>query len=132
MSGRLLAAALDRVQQGWALDLAFAEFLDDFFLAPTHEAQLELLSEPPLTGDPRLDALADAVAEYLAKQHRLPQVPAWAGEATRYLDRPWHLCASDDNGMCEYLTFASPGEFRSRNIFTEERPLRGGRTGRVH
>ena len=132
MSASLLAAALDRVQEGWTLDLAFAEFLEGFFLAPTHEAQLELLSEPPLTGNSRLDALAGAVAEYLAKQHRLPRVPTWAGDSTRYLDRPWHLCASEDNGMCEYLTFASPGEFRSRNIFIEERPLRWGRGGEVH
>jgi hypothetical protein len=33
----------------------------------------------------------------------------------------------DDKAMREYLTFASPAEFRSRNIFTEERPLRRGR-----
>ena len=31
--------------------------------------------------------------------------------------------------MREYLTFASPAEFRSRNIFTEERPLRRARSG---
>ena len=30
--------------------------------------------------------------------------------------------------MREYLTFASPAEFRSRNIFTEERPLRRARS----
>jgi len=29
--------------------------------------------------------------------------------------------------MREYLTFSSPGEFSSRNIFTEERPLRRAR-----
>jgi hypothetical protein len=29
--------------------------------------------------------------------------------------------------MKEYLAFASPAEFRSRNIFTEERPLRRAR-----
>jgi hypothetical protein len=27
------------------------------------------------------------------------------------------------DSMREYLSFASPGEFASRNIFTEERPL---------
>jgi hypothetical protein len=30
--------------------------------------------------------------------------------------------------MREYLTFSSPGEFASRNIFTEERPLRRARS----
>jgi hypothetical protein len=122
-----LAAALEHVRAGWTLDRAFAEFLDTFFLAPNPEMQLAVLSEAP-TGDPRLDALAGAVAEYLAKQYRLPRVPAWASEPGRYLDRPWHICALDD-GMREYLTFASPAEFRSRNIFTEERPLRWGRSG---
>jgi hypothetical protein len=29
--------------------------------------------------------------------------------------------------MREYLTFSSPAEFASRNIFTEERPLRRAR-----
>jgi hypothetical protein len=29
--------------------------------------------------------------------------------------------------MRAYLSFASPGEFASRNIFTEERPLRRAR-----
>jgi hypothetical protein len=29
--------------------------------------------------------------------------------------------------MQEYLAFTSPAEFRSRNIFTEERPLRRAR-----
>jgi hypothetical protein len=33
-----------------------------------------------------------------------------------------------DDAMREYLTFASPAEFRSRNIFTEERPLRRARS----
>ena len=131
MGANLLAAALERVRAGWTLDQAFTDFLAAFFLAPDSEMQLAVLSDaPPPTGGPRLDALAGAVAEYLSKQHRLPCVPAWASEPGRYLDRPWHLCAADDDGMREYLTFASPAEFRSRNIFTEERPLRWGRSSR--
>jgi hypothetical protein len=31
------------------------------------------------------------------------------------------------DAMREYLTFSSPAEFASRNIFTEERPLRRAR-----
>jgi hypothetical protein len=69
------------------------------------------------------------VAEYLAKQYRLPSVPAWTFEPCRYLDRAWHASPFADDGMREYLTFASPAEFRSRNIFTEERPLRRARSG---
>ena len=84
--------------------------------------------EPPLTGDARLDALAGAVAEYLARQYALPTIPAWAFEPVRYLERAWHTTPFDSDGMREYLTFASPAEFRSRNIFTEERPLRRARS----
>ncbi len=81
--------------------------------------------------DKRLDALAGAVGEYLAKHYRLPTVPGWVTEPGRYLDHPWHVMIFNDGrdrrlpksdaGMREYLTFASPAEFRSRNIFTEAR-----------
>jgi hypothetical protein len=111
-------------------DDALAEFLDTFYLAPTVEGRLATLQdEPPLTGDAHLDALAGAVAEYLARQYGLPTVPAWAFEPVRYLDRAWHTTPFDTNATREYLTYASPAEFRSRNIFTEERPLRRARSG---
>ena len=41
--------------------------------------------------------------------------------------RGMRLRFADDGAMREYLTFSSPGEFASRNIFTEERPLRRAR-----
>jgi hypothetical protein len=110
--------------------MALPEFLDTFYLAPTTERRVDTLrSEPRLTGDVQLDALAGAVAEYLARQYDLPFVPAWAFEPGRYLDRAWHTTSSQADAMREYLTFASPAEFRSRNIFTEERPLRRARSG---
>jgi hypothetical protein len=80
-----------------------------------------------LTNDKRIDALVGAIAEYLAKQRKLGHVPHWTSAAIRYLDRPWHTCAFEDDAMREYLTFSSPAEFASRNIFTEERPLRRAR-----
>ena len=52
------------------------------------------------------------------------RVPAWVFEPRRFLDRAWHVSSIDAPAMREYLTFSSPAEFRSRNIFTEERPLR--------
>ena len=76
----------------------------------------------------RLDALAGAIVEYLAKQHKLGRVPPWASKPARFLDRPWHACPFENDAMREYLTFASPAEFASRNIFTEERPLRRARS----
>jgi hypothetical protein len=94
-----------------------------------------IAEEPALTNDKRFDALVGAIAEYLAKQHRVGRVPTWVSGSARYLDCPWHTSSIFidwrreflTDGMREYLTFASPAEFASRNIFTEERPLRRAR-----
>jgi hypothetical protein len=123
-----LAEALERVTSGEPLEKALPEFLDTFYLAPDTAARMQAISdEPSLTGDVRLDALAGAVADYLAGLYRLPQVPGWAFGPKRFLEHPWHVAPFDSDAMREYLTFASPAEFRSRNIFTEERPLRRAR-----
>jgi len=125
-----LAEAYDRIAAGVSCEVALSEFLDTFYLTSALDDRFDTMREEPrLTGDAHLDALAGAVAEYLARQYELPAVPTWAFESVRYLDRPWHTTPFDSNGMREYLTYASPGEFRSRNIFTEERPLRRARSG---
>jgi hypothetical protein len=125
-----LAEAYERMIAGDEHGHALPEFLDTFYFEKTAEARLATLrAEPPLTGDPHLDALAGAVAEYLARQYKLPSIPAWAFKPVRYLDRPWHTTPFESDAMREYLAFASPAEFRSRNIFTEERPLRRARAG---
>jgi len=128
MGSELLETALERVRRGIPLDDAFENFLDAFFLASTPEAKLEILSaRPTLTGDLRLDALAGAAVDHLARQHSLASVPKWTYEPERFLEHPWHMCAYEDLGRREYLTFASPAEFKTRNIFTVERPLSWGR-----
>ena len=128
MRPKTLAEAVERIRTGASWDVALAEFVDTFDLAPTAEARYAAIEEEPnLTNEERLNALVGGMAEYLAKQHRLGRVPSWAGGSARYLDRPWHTCSFADNGMCEYLTFVSPAEFASRNIFTEERPFRRAR-----
>ena len=125
-----LAQAYERVAAGADYETVLSELLDTFYLAPSALQRLAVLrDEPGLSGDPRLDALAGAIAEYLARQYRLPEIPDWAFEPCRYLDRAWHTTPFADDAMREYLTFASPAEFRSRNIFTEERPLRRARSG---
>ena len=125
-----LAQAYERVAAGADYETVLSELLDTFYLAPSALQRLAVLrDEPGLSGDPRLDALAGAIAEYLARQYRLPEIPDWAFEPCRYLDRAWHTSPFADDAMREYLTFASPAEFRSRNIFTEERPLRRARSG---
>jgi hypothetical protein len=124
-----LAEAVERIRVGALLDVALAEFIDTFDLASTIEARyLTIAAEPVLSNDSKLDALVGAIAEYLAKQHRLGRVPPWASGPARFLDRPWHTCPFANDAMREYLTFASPAEFSSRNIFTEERPLRRARS----
>ena len=123
-----LAEAYDRMIGGDPRDMALAEFLDTFYLATVEQRIESLQTEPRLTGDARLDALAGAVAEYLSRQYRLDQLPGWAFGATRYLDRPWHTTSFESAAMREYLTSSSPAEFASRNIFTEERPLRRARS----
>jgi hypothetical protein len=128
-----LSEAVDKIQAGTSPDVTLAEFVDTFDLALTDEARFAMLEkEPMLTKDDRLNALVGGVAEYLAKQYKLGRVPTWVSAPARYLDRPWHTSSVFidwkreflTDGMREYLTFCSPGEFASRNIFTEERPLR--------
>jgi hypothetical protein len=128
MRPNTLAEAVGRVLIGSAQDRVLAEFVDTFDLAKTDEDRYASIErEPALTGNDRLDALVGAMAEYLAKQRRLGRVPPWVSGPKRRLSSPWFTTASPTDAMREYLTFSSPGEFASRNIFTEERPLRRAR-----
>lgn len=129
MRPNTLAEAVERIQGGAARDAVLAEFVDTFDLAKTDRGRYASIErEPQLTGDDRLDALVGAIAEYLAKQRRLGRVPYWAIDPARYLSSPWFTTTAPSDAMREYLTFSSPGEFASRNIFTEERPLRRARS----
>lgn len=123
-----IAEAVDRILAGGEQDKAIAEFVDTFDLAPSNEARYAAIADPPqMTDDPQLDALVGAIAEYLAKQRRLGRVPHWAADPRRRLAEPWFTASNPNAAMREYLTYASPAEFASRNIFTEERPLRRAR-----
>jgi hypothetical protein len=123
-----LAEAVQTILAGSARETALAEFVDNFDLAQTDQDRYASIEEEPkLTGDDQLDALVGAIAEYLAKQRRLGRVPHWVCHPARRLDKPWFTVTSPSDSMREYLTFSSPAEFASRNIFTEERPLRRAR-----
>ncbi|MDB5485981.1 MAG: uncharacterized protein JWR29_1885 [Tardiphaga sp.] len=116
------------MQSGTARAVALAECVDSFGSARTADARYGTIADgPALTGDPRLDALAGAIAEYPAKQRQRGQVPAWASVPRRNIDLPWFTATSAAPAMREYLTFSSPVEFASRDIFTDERPLRRAR-----
>src|SRR6266404_6232623 len=128
MRPNTLAEAVERIQAGSAQDVALAEFVDTFDLAKSdRDRYASIEREPKLTGDDRLDALVGAIAEYLAKQRRLGRVPSWVSNPARRLTSPWFTTESPSDAMREYLSFSSPAEFASRNIFTEERPLRRAR-----
>jgi hypothetical protein len=128
MRPQTLAEAVEKIEKGEPQDVMLAEFVDTFDLARTDGDRYASIEwEPKLTGDRRLDALVGAIAEYLAKQSRLGRVPHWGCDPARRLDKPWFTVTSPSDAMREYLTFSSPAEFASRNIFTEERPLRRAR-----
>jgi hypothetical protein len=128
MHPNTLADAVEEIEAGSARDVVLAEFVDAFDLARTDQDRYASIErEPKLTGDVRLDALVGAIAEYLAKQRRLDRVPRWVSDPARRLATPWFTTTSRSDAMREYLTFSSPAEFASRNIFTEERPLRRAR-----
>jgi hypothetical protein len=128
MRPNTLADAVEMIADGSAHDAVLAEFIDAFDLAKTDQDRYASIErEPKLTGDRRLDALVGAIAEYLAKQRRLGRVPHWVCDPARRLPTPWFTTTNPSDAMREYLTFSSPAEFASRNIFTEERPLRRAR-----
>ena len=128
MRPNTLAEAVQTIQAGSARETVLAEFVDNFDLAQTDQDRYASIEEEPkLTGDDQLDALVGAIAEYLAKQRRIGRVPHWVCDPARRLDKPWFKVTSPSDSMREYLTYSSPAEFASRNIFTEERPLRRAR-----
>lgn len=132
MRPHTLAKAYERLIAGEAVELAYAGFLDSFYAASGPVERYGCLAqEPPLTGRATLDALAGGAAEYLAKLYRLPAVPSWVDGPRRFLAEPWFTAGEASPGLREYLAYASPAEFRSRNIFTEERPLRRARSAQA-
>jgi hypothetical protein len=72
-----------------------------------------------------------AAAEHLARRYRLTNVSSWTPDPRRQLKQPWFTTASDNPGMREILTFSCPAEFASRNILTEELPVRRASLARM-
>ena len=66
------------------------------------------------------DAYLAATAEELARGYGLPP-PAWIGEETRKLHRPWF--ASSLASLRAVLLQESPPGFRSRNLFVSQNAL---------
>lgn len=108
---------------GDSFDRCLANFLDEFYSAPTAAA----LSPAPDLLAPSLgelggvqDAYLAATAEHLAWMNGFP-VPAWTATDNRKLHRPWF--ASQLAALRAVLLLESPAAFRSRNLFISENAL---------
>jgi hypothetical protein len=108
---------------GDSFDRCLANFLDEFYAAPSLAA---LMEAPPLlatsdqeTGRIR-DAYLAATAEDLAGRWNLPR-PDWVSAEERRLHRPWF--ASPLAALRAVLLLESPAAFRSRNLFVSDNAL---------
>ncbi len=123
MRPKTLAQVARRTLEGDDFDRCLANFLDEFYAAPSPEAlspMPELLA--PKFGDIGLvqDAYLAATAEQLACDCGLA-IPAWAADAERKLRRPWF--ASSLAALRVVLLLESPAAFRSRNLFISSNAL---------
>jgi hypothetical protein len=111
-----LAQVAERSSTARAYSIAWREFLDRFYRAPSAEA---LRAEPRLLRDTlhddgHADAFLAATAAELARRHDLP-VPLWTIAPERYLRDPHFALKSRKNWAL--LLQDSPAEFRARRIF---------------
>jgi hypothetical protein len=123
MRPKTLAEVAQLTLAGTSFDHCFANFLDEFYVAPNPEA---LAGTPvllaPTLGDPGQvrDAYLGAAAEELARHYQFP-APEWAASDARKLHRPWF--ASSLAALRTVLLLESPAAFRSRNLFISQNAL---------
>jgi len=89
---------------------------DDFDALGGDAARRAFLAEPPLTGDPRYDALLAGLAVHLCRRAGLPMTPAWTRDESRYLDRMWWFGLDGDSGLQAYVFQRTPSCMRSRGV----------------
>jgi len=123
MRPKTLAEVAQLAADGNPFDPCLANFLDEFYAAPSAAA----LADEPVLLAPKLgergqvqDAYLAATAEELACIRQFP-VPLWTIAETRKLHRPWF--ASSLAGLRAVLLLESPPAFRSRNLFISENAL---------
>ena len=84
-------------------------------------AALPLITEePPLTGDPRYDALLAAAAEHLSARYGLP-APLWTATADRFLTHAWWISPLPSARI--YALLWTPAAFRRRGIYLDRHDL---------
>lgn len=123
MRPKTLANVAALVSQGDSFDRCLANFLDEFYAAPSGVA----LAKFPALLAPQFgelghvqDAYLAATAEELARRFSLPQ-PGWTAGEARQLHRPWF--ATPLAALRAVLLLESPPGFRSRNLFVSENAL---------
>jgi hypothetical protein len=123
MRPRTLAEVVRLTAGGDSFDRCLANFLDDFYAAPSAGA----LAETPALLAPRFgdlgrvqDAYLAATAEELARAFSF-RAPVWAASEERKLHKPWF--ASPLAALRATLLLESPVGFRSRNLFVSENAL---------
>ncbi len=123
MRPKTLAAVARLALDGESFDRSLANFLDEFYAAPNAKAlvgaPLLLAQRFGARGKIR-DAYLAAVAEELARTHKLP-FPSWIAAKTRKLSQPWF--ASSLAALRGVLLLESPAAFRARNLFVSENAL---------
>lgn len=131
MRPNTLAETGNRIASGEPAEKALAEFLDQFYGAPTADSAHAMLQEAPLpTGIEYVDALLGAVADYLSMQYLRRPGPGWSQDPIRFLAKPFFTAPVDTVAARAWLLHSSPAEFKHHNIFTEARPLRRKRSER--
>ena len=89
---------------------------DDFTALVDDDARRAFLEAPPLTGDPRYDALLAGLAVHLTRQAGLPTTPAWTRDASRYLPRMWWVGLPPDSGLRAYTLQRTPANLKARGV----------------
>jgi hypothetical protein len=109
-----VAGVASRVRAGEDLRFAVRELLDEFALRGRDDLRAQALVEEPASVELHVDAYLGALAEHLARTHRLP-VPGWALSEQRVLDHMWFPGVA--RGFRPTALRDSPAAFRRRGIF---------------
>ena len=127
MRPKSLAEVAILARQGQSFDLSLANFLDEFYAAPSARALDQapvLLAEAVDNSQYNLERVQDAylaaTAEELARNFNLP-MPGWIRDEARKLHRPWF--ASPLASLRAVLLLESPPAFRARNLFVSDNAL---------
>jgi hypothetical protein len=118
-----LKEVAELVAKGEPFDVCLANFLDDFYDAPTAEALMQMppLLEPQIGKKGKVqDAYLAAVAEELARKYEFA-APKWINDESRRLHQPWF--ASSLASLRAVLILESPAAFRARNLFVSDNAL---------